>query len=97
MCRALQVSPSGYHAWRDRQPSARAVENQRLVQQIQQVHQETHEAYGMDRMWQALLQRGETCGRHRVARLRQAHAIHSRRRRRYLRRRGNYRLTESAT
>lgn len=96
LCRVLQVSPSGYYAWRDRQPSARAVENQRLVEHIQRVHQETHEAYGADRMWQALLQRGETCGRHRVARLRQAHAIHSRRRRRYLRQRGTYQRVPAA-
>jgi putative transposase len=96
LCRALQVSPSGYYAWRTRQPSARELDNQRLVKRIEQLHVETREAYGMQRVWHALRQRGETCGRHRVRRLRRDHAIQSRRRRRYLHTRAPYQRTPVA-
>jgi putative transposase len=30
MCRILGVSKSGYHAWRNRKPSARKLEDERL-------------------------------------------------------------------
>jgi putative transposase len=90
LCRALQVSPSGYYAWRSRLPSARAVDNQRLIQRIQELHAATWEAYGTRRLWHVLRQEGETCGQHRVRRLRQQHAIQTRRRRRYVRTRGPY-------
>ena len=74
-CRVLQVSPSGYYAWRSRQPAARARDNQRLALRIQQLHAAAHEAYGTKRLGHALRQQGETCGQHRVRRLRQQHAI----------------------
>ena len=78
LCRVLQVSPSGYYAWRSRQPAARARDNQRLALRIQQLHAAAHEAYGTKRLWHALRQQGETCGQHRVRRLRQQHAIQTR-------------------
>lgn len=90
LCRVLGVSPSGYYAWCDRRPSRRAQDNARLLQRIKQLHVLTHEAYGTERLWRALRQQGETCGRHRVRRLRQTHAIRTKRRQRYLRTRGTY-------
>jgi putative transposase len=75
MCTALGVSRSGYYEWRDRQPSPRARENARLLEKIREIHQQSREAYGADKTWQALRRRGESCGRHRVARLRQVHGI----------------------
>lgn len=96
LCRALQVSPSGYYAWRSRRPSTRALDNQRLAQRIQQLHTATREAYGTKRLWHVLRQQGETCGQHRVRRLRQRHAIQTRRRRRYMRTRAPYQRTPVA-
>ena len=32
MCRELDVSPSGYYAWRQRPPSAREMANQKLIE-----------------------------------------------------------------
>ncbi len=90
MCKVLGVSSSGYYAWRNRKLGPRARDNARLLQRIRQVHVQTREAYGSERLWHALRQQGETCGRHRVRRLRQAHAILSKRRRRYVRARGTY-------
>ena len=96
LCRTLSVSTSGYYAWRDRPPSARAQEDDRLRQRIEQLHQQTREAYGSDRLWQALRQAGEVCGRHRVRRLRREQAIQSKRRRRYLRTRSPYQRVPAA-
>lgn len=96
LCRVLGVSSSGYYAWRTRRPGPRALDNARLLQRIEQVHAQTREAYGSERLWQALRQQGETCGRHRVRRLRQAHGIQSKRRRRYVRARGTYQRVPAA-
>ena len=71
LCEALEVSSSGYYDWSNRQtqPSARALENRRLAQQIVQVHQESRQTYGSPRIQKALGQAGHPYGRHRIARL----------------------------
>jgi len=84
LCRVLGVSTSGYYAWRSRGPSARAQANERLTADITCVHQECREAYGSERTWHELRQRGVRCGRHRVARLRRLNGVVTKRRRRWL-------------
>jgi len=71
LCEALEVSASGYYDWSNRQtqPSARALENERLAQQIAQVHQQSRQTYGSPRIQKALGQAGHAYGRHRIARL----------------------------
>jgi len=96
LCRVLAVSPSGYYAWRIRRPGVRALDDARLLQRIEQLHVQTREAYGADRLWRALRQQGEACGRHRVRRLRREHAIQSKRRQRYLRTRSPYQRVPAA-
>jgi len=96
LCRALGVSSSGFYDWRTRGPSTRAVENARLALTIQCVHHEFREAYGTERLWRELRDRGEPCGRHRVARLRRRHGITTKRRRRYLRARAPYQFDPPA-
>jgi putative transposase len=90
LCRALGVSASGWYAWRSREPSARARENERLAVAIRDLHYEFREAYGTERLWRELCDRGEKCGRHRVARLRRRHAVITKRRRRFLHGRASY-------
>lgn len=85
MCRVLQVSRSGFYAWRGREPSARTQANQHLTERIRGLHQQTREAYGARKMWQLLNREGVPCGRHRVARLRRLAGIVALRRRRYVR------------
>lgn len=96
LCAVLGVSPSGYYAWRGRRPGKRAIDNSRLLQRIAQLHVQTREAYGAERLWHALRRQGETCGRHRVRRLRQVHAIQTRRRQRYLHTRSTYQRVPAA-
>jgi putative transposase len=96
LCRALRVSVSGYYAWRDRRPSARAQDNARLLQLARRVHLECREAYGTVRLWHELRERGERCGRNRLARLRRANGLMTKRRRRFVRARPTYDRTPPA-
>lgn len=96
MCRALNVSRSGFHAWQDRVPSARAQSDARLATLIQATHQEHRQAYGTRRLWRVLVERGEACGRHRVARLRRRHGVITLRRRRFLRARAAFQRAPAA-
>lgn len=63
--------------------SPRGRANQELLIQIRCVHQESRQAYGALKVWKELNFRGITCGKHRVARLRRAHGIETKRRRRF--------------
>lgn len=83
LCTVLGVSRSGYYAWRCRPTSARTRANARLLEQMQQLHQQTKERYGAVKLWRALLASGVACGRHRVARLRRQHGLIARRIRRF--------------
>jgi putative transposase len=70
MCRVLGVSRSGFHAWERRAPSARALEDRRLTERIEQIHATNRRVYGSPRIHAELrLADGERVGRKRVERL----------------------------
>ena len=77
LCEALEVSNSGYYAWRDRPPSQRLQENQRLVGKIKQFHHASREIYGSPRIAEDLREDGEHCSENRVARLMRVQQIQS--------------------
>ena len=82
MCRVLGVSPSGFWAWRRREPSARVRANAQLTHHIVQIHQASRGTYGALRVKAELGARGMPCGHNRVARLmRQAGLVGCHRRR----------------
>jgi len=83
MCRVLGVSRSGFYGWRRRPMSARSEANEKLLKRIREIHARSSENYGAVKTWRALVSAGELCGRHRVARLRQAHGIEAKRLRRF--------------
>jgi putative transposase len=70
MCRVLEVSESGFHAWRRRPPSARAEENSRLETEIKAAHQRTRETYGPERLQADLADHGIEASVYRIKRLR---------------------------
>lgn len=70
LCRLLGVSASGYHAWRNRPPSRRALEEARLEVEIRAAHRPTRETYGAERLQEDLLAHGVNFGVHRIKRLR---------------------------
>jgi putative transposase len=81
VCRTLGVSASAYYQRATGQRSARAVEDERLLERIGGVHAANYHAYGYRRMWKALLRAGERVSRCRVQRLMRAHGIQGAKRR----------------
>ncbi len=69
MCRQLGVSTSGFYEWAGRPPSARAKDDERLATRICEIQAESDGVFGAPRIWDELRYQGESCGRHRVARL----------------------------
>ncbi len=70
LCRVLEVSRSGYYAWRTRRPSKRAQENARLEVAIQATHVRTRQTYGPERLQAELREDGFPFGIGRIKRLR---------------------------
>lgn len=78
LCRALQVSPKGYYAWKWRPQSQRAKQDAAQVEQIRLVHAQSHQTYGSPRVYHELRERSAGCGRHRVARLMRENSLSAR-------------------
>ena len=69
ICQTLDVSASAYYQRRTGERSARAIEDERLIARIREVHSENFECYGYPRVWHELRRQGEEVGRDHVARL----------------------------
>ena len=69
MCRLLEVSTSGYYAWRKRSPSRRARRDAELKALIAAIHSKSRGTYGAPRIHAELQAEGIRVGRTRVARL----------------------------
>jgi len=83
MCKVLNVSRSGFYRFRHHIISAREIANVRLLEEIKIVHQASRGIYGSPRVHRELNNRGNACGRHRVARLMAKEGITAKVRRRY--------------
>lgn len=84
MCRVLEVSHSGYYAWRSRPQSTRESENKVLTEEIKSIHVKSRRTYGSPRIYRKLLAEGFRCSRGRVARLMRKHDIRARSNRKFV-------------
>ena len=75
----MEVSTSGYYAWRDRPVSESAQANQKLVSEIRDIHAKSRQTYGSPRVHAELVARGFPVGKNRVARLMRVENIRARR------------------
>jgi putative transposase len=75
MCRVLEVTRSGYYAWLHEPISNRAQEDARLLRLIRASFVASHGVYGAPRVFLDLREAGETCSKHRVARLMRVNKI----------------------
>ncbi len=69
VCRVLGVAPSGYYKWLQQPVSSRGQEDARLLRLIRASFIASHGIYGAPRIFLDLREAGETCSKHRVARL----------------------------
>ena len=84
LCNALDVSRSGFHAWMNRTPAKRTLENEVIARVVRLSFVTSDRTYGARRVWHDVLAEGFNCGLHRIERLMQANALKARPRRRYL-------------
>lgn len=85
LCRALSVSQSGYHAWKDRTMSPRRRRDMVLSVHVRAAFQMSHQTYGSPRMTHELRAQGFAVGRRRVARLMRQSGLKARQKRRFAR------------
>jgi putative transposase len=78
----LQVSESGYYAWRKREPSQRKRADESLGKRIEDAYQSNRQVYGSPRLHAELKEQGVHCSRKRVARLMCERGINAKPRRR---------------
>lgn len=75
MCRVLEVTRSGYYAWRKRPLGKRRQEDERLREAVKRVFQQNKGRYGSPRVTKQLHAQGIRCGKNRVARLMKADGL----------------------
>jgi len=75
MCQILGVAASGFYAWIHEPLSARAIEDERLLELIRESYMASGRIYGSPRVLLDLREAGEHIGRKRVARIMRQHGI----------------------
>jgi transposase InsO family protein len=79
LCDALDISPSGYYAWRQRPEGARQAANRSLLDDIRRIHAQHRGRYGAPRIHAVLRAQGRTVSRGRVERLMRRHGLQAKR------------------
>jgi transposase InsO family protein len=69
MCECLEVSRSGYYAWRGRGPSERSLQDEGLKERIDALHKKSKRRYGYRPIYHHLRDEERDCGRDRTLRL----------------------------
>ena len=69
MCRVLEVSRSGFYAWRSRDASAAEVRREELTAEVKAVHAQVKARYGSPRIRAELVANGHACSVNLVARV----------------------------
>lgn len=75
LCAVLEVTRSGYYAWRGGHETARDLANRLWIEQIRRVYQQNQGRYGSPRVTKQLHKEGHVCNRKRVERLMRQHGL----------------------
>jgi len=83
MCKTLEVSRSGYYAYKSRPKSKRELEREKLLNEIKIIFKSSRELYGSPRITAALLSKGIQCNKKRIARIMHSNGIKAKTVRKY--------------
>ncbi len=83
LCRCVQVTTSGFYAWRKRPESTQACDDRRLKVLVRASFEESTHRYGSPRVHEDLIEQQERVSRTRVVRLMQEEGLNARVRKRY--------------
>lgn len=75
MCKVLKLNRSGFYAWLAKPLSDRAIEDVRLLKKIKEFFVASGCTYGSPWIHRDLREAGETCSKHRVARIMQENKL----------------------
>lgn len=73
MCKMLSVSPSGYYDWKNRKPSKRSIENQKLTIRIKEIFEDEKSRAGAERIAKRLKFEKWLVSKRRVAKIMRFH------------------------
>lgn len=79
----FNISRSGYYHFITCKPSARQLENRRLLEEIKLIHYDNRQIYGSPRIQAELSLRGEICSLKRVAKLMRKEGLQAKMKRRF--------------
>jgi len=83
-CEVLEVSRSGYYAWRGRPAGARARRRQELAEKVKAVHEQNRGVYGSPRVHRALVAAGEKVSENTVAKVMKRQRIRAKSKRKFV-------------
>ena len=84
MCEVLEVSRSGFYAWRARPDSERSRRRHKLLTEIKKIHADRNmKSYGSPRVHRELQSRGLECSENMIAKLMREHGLAARTRRKH--------------
>lgn len=83
-CDVLEVSRSGYYAWRERPDSARAKRRRELAEKVKAVHEQNRRVYGSPRVCAALRASGERVCENTVAKVMREQQIRTKSRKKFV-------------
>jgi len=84
MCEVLEVSRSGFYAWRSRSESERSKHHRELVEEIKQIYSHRDmKSYGSPRVREELVARGKSCSVNTIAKLMSKNGLAARNRKKF--------------
>jgi transposase InsO family protein len=83
-CEVLDVSRSGYYAWRDRPEGPRSRRRWELATKIHALHADNRRVYGSPRIFKALRARGERVSENTVARIMRTQGLRAKVKRKFV-------------
>jgi putative transposase len=83
MCKVMLVNRNGYYSWLQSKPSARSIENNKILCEIIKIHKAINGIYGSPSIHAELKNNGLKCSRPRVARLMSLNNISSKIKRKF--------------